>query len=539
MKPNYGFQNTCVESVIENLRNHGKCLLASAPASGKTEMAIKIIEKMAIKTVVSAHGTLVLSKQFSDRVKGYNKGKKSDLRITIPQAYSRHKHGTGGLFVVDEAHHYFYSKTVQNFIKKLKPDFILVMTGTPGIFNKTNDFPAVTVPTERLLDYQVISSPRIRLTGMELGIARNENGGRGIESNRGVCLIVDQIQSLHGKTIIACRNNKQMKKISNELNSRNLEHHSSSSKVDISSKEIDRFRNSKKQFLLVIRRATLGFSMNDLINIVDISYSLNVDLIFQLYNRVTRLGYERKRYIKICDNSMIDVYYGSLNFACAMVIDEYYRTYTPDNFRHIRTPHIKENVEKINNAFGRGKNGFTGINSFDIDIELLKYNYSHKGYETSIQNIVDTYSVGRISFDEAMSEARKHKGLPVFISKSPRYYRWFTLNGKLLDLYELYGMTKDLTLDGAKLKVSKLVNDGKSRTTIIKSKEGKWLYKHFPDVFDELVSEFEYTKKQIQEMCKNCTSSDDFQLRYLGVFISLIRKKKQQWVYDSFKSRVW
>ena len=88
MKPDYSFQKKCVERSVDMLKEHSRCLLACAPASGKTEMAISIIGKMRVKTIISAHGTLVLSKQFSDRIKDYNKGKLPNIQVTIPQALS-------------------------------------------------------------------------------------------------------------------------------------------------------------------------------------------------------------------------------------------------------------------------------------------------------------------------------------------------------------------------------------------------------------------------------------------------------------------
>ena len=51
--------------------------------------------------------------------------------------------GQDKLLIVDEAHHYYHSDMIQKIIKHYKPEYQLLLTGTPSPFVKSKEFTGV------------------------------------------------------------------------------------------------------------------------------------------------------------------------------------------------------------------------------------------------------------------------------------------------------------------------------------------------------------------------------------------------------------
>lgn len=462
-KPNYSFQKSIENQVFDILMKEGKCLLAAAPASGKSKMAAHIIKKFkasrktASKIVAFTHGSKVLQKQFISDLKkqGVICGEMHDgdnITVTLPHATRKYK-GKVDLLIVDEAHHFYYANMIQNFIKVVKPKYILVMTGSPGIFNATNDFKAVYVPTEFLLSKSVISNPDIRLESFNLDIDLNNYEDRTDSLERSfrfkqsqVSKAIRSIDKYKGKTIIVCKDIAHLRQVEKVLDKDNHSYVSSYYKNDVSSSNIERFRSDKTRYLLVVKRAVLGFSMDNLSNIIDFSGSMNIDFLFQLINRVTRLGFGKK-FIKICEKNMFDFHYLSLNSACALVIREYYETYTPQTVKNMQLPIDKSVLRDIKkNARKENK---TSIGAFTVDIEFLIKNHENKNIYaySSIKKIRSLYASNTSFYTiESASKLakscktpndfkRKHNGAYQFMLRDAReeYYLIFPTEEKLVD----------------------------------------------------------------------------------------------------------
>lgn len=382
-EPNYSFQKGVENEVIEILLREGKCLLAAAPASGKTQMSLNIIKRLNFKkTMIFAHGTIVLKKQYSDSLikVGMVHGLNEKITVSLPQSSKKYR-GSIDLLVVDEAHHFYYAKTVQAFIKSTKPRYILVMTGTPGIFNATRDFPAVYVPTEYLLSQSVISNPEIKLEAHNLKLSfgsynKEDNLKKSAKfKQHQVDEIVESLDQYKGKTIIVCKDLIHSRQVEKALVKRGEKVLLSNYKDDYKSVNIDKFRVGKTRYLLVIRRAILGFSMNNLSNILDFSGSMNVDFLFQLINRVTRIGIGKK-FIKVCEKNLFEYQYSALNAACALVIRDFYQTYTPQSINRLEFPMKREVLNGMNSEQRQTRT--LNDNMFSIDLEFLIRNYDNK-----------------------------------------------------------------------------------------------------------------------------------------------------------------
>ena len=92
-----------------------------------------------------------------------------------------------------------------------------------------------------------------------------------------------------GKTIWACRNQDMAEYIGKTLNAMGVKTVISCERVDKDSLEVERFRTEPDlKCLVVVNRASLGFNMEDLENVIDLTGSRNIDRTYQLYSRITR-----------------------------------------------------------------------------------------------------------------------------------------------------------------------------------------------------------------------------------------------------------
>lgn len=92
-----------------------------------------------------------------------------------------------------------------------------------------------------------------------------------------------------GKTIIACRSISLARQVVDYFNKRLVNAGLSTHENDLGSAEIERFKADKAMTLLVVvRRGVLGFNFPELLNLVDMTGTINIDRIFQMFARVVR-----------------------------------------------------------------------------------------------------------------------------------------------------------------------------------------------------------------------------------------------------------
>src|SRR5690606_5065256 len=98
------------------------------------------------------------------------------------------------------------------------------------------------------------------------------------------------------KTMIACRDHSQASAVYKYLqNNTKAKVVMSTHKDDYFSEEMESFRNDPDiKVLIVIRRGILGFDMSDLVNVVDMTGSRNIDRIYQLMARTMRKNDQHK-----------------------------------------------------------------------------------------------------------------------------------------------------------------------------------------------------------------------------------------------------
>lgn len=354
----YSFQPDKVAQSIENLEGHGRSLLAGGCGSGKTNMAIQIIDHFSgklddFKTLVLAHGQRHLRWQFTDRVAMLqNLGtannldffevtsciqtfpKEYNILVSIPQTVTNFKSQVD-LLVVDEAHHFYFAKTVQDIIERCRPKYVLCMTGTPSKFIAVGGWPIVSIPSEELAKHNVISDCNVSLKIFESGIdifayreqtIKDEYEEQILQASS--ALIDDMIKETHThKTLVACRFQSQAKLLKERVEKLGYSCGISTCETDARAKVIQKFVSGDVDVMFVVSRAVLGFDFSGLSTTLDFTFSLNPDSVIQLMSRVTRKSPYKKTFIKICPDLTAEVNYTVLGFVLSMMNKEVFEAY--------------------------------------------------------------------------------------------------------------------------------------------------------------------------------------------------------------------
>lgn len=388
MKPDYSFQTKLVSQCLEHLRNHssGGVVLASAPGAGKTEMSIEVIERWVEenkkKVLVLTHGQTVLRSQYFNRLQrkernfsfgmlnSKNPTSEDSVQVSLPHHFTdRDAHGYG-LIVVDEAHHFFSAPLVQRVLAANPGAKLLMLTGTPSPFVAMKKFPLVSFTASQLLEQGVITDPFIELVKTKLPFTlkdynvldslTDEAKFTSKQVNKSLDSALSQLLNTlttrlrgtrhperylkrlsgkklkkalskfdFGKTMVICHRQSQARDVVSYFEAKGISVLLSISDDDVGSAFIERFRTDSTKVLVVVNRATLGFDLPSLRNIIDLSMTHNPDRIFQALCRVVRRGLngEKKTFIKVTTDGLAELTYLVMSFVVALSLPEYYETF--------------------------------------------------------------------------------------------------------------------------------------------------------------------------------------------------------------------
>jgi hypothetical protein len=133
-----------------------------------------------------------------------------------------------------------------------------------------------------------------------------------------------------------CNNIRQSEYVKNYLDDIGLSSVISNSKNDTKSELIQDFKQNKINILIVVNRARLGYDDSDLINLIDMSGTLNPNLIYQMIARVLRGSNDtQKFYVRLTSkkdeslNSEI-----ATNLALMLTDKKYISTFNGKNFNN-------------------------------------------------------------------------------------------------------------------------------------------------------------------------------------------------------------
>lgn len=314
------YQAKLVAEVTEAFKTHDVVCLASAPGSGKTEMAIKIISQWQGKIAVSAHAQNILKAQFIERAAkwGLKTGKGTNITVFIPQ--SNPELPKLDLLVIDEAHEWYLAKTMKDIIKAKKPRKILLLTGTPSkllaMKVKTIFLPLMEVPQELWADLNIQTaecaynfknsdynqdgrlkrdtytslketkdSIKMMLEAMSRHLKLRGDMTDLFTKGAPAVDILNQID----KTIIACHNATQAGHVQDYFKKIGVKALLSTAEADRTSAEFTKFQaDPEARILIVLERGILGFNYLELMAFVDFTATRNPDLIYQMLMRVCR-----------------------------------------------------------------------------------------------------------------------------------------------------------------------------------------------------------------------------------------------------------
>jgi superfamily II DNA or RNA helicase len=393
------YQTETINKVKDSLSSQEITVLAACPSAGKTIMAINCIEDFLqknpnSKVIVLAHGTTILRTQFhdvleeikpdftyklADNFSEYDETKA--VNVCLPQTLNRKSLKKIDLLVVDEAHQfYFGEKMVKDIIKKTKPRRQLLLTGTPSIFIREKH-PIIPVTLNTIFDEGMVSDVYVEIATSSYNFDiydynQNDELKESIQFKDSetkktlddlIAKIVERLKSIRGneyvnllpewlptlkrlqKTMIACKSQRQAIQVKNYFDKIGVKSALSISDIDYDSVEIENFKADPDcLILIVVGRGILGFNYPELVNVVDMTTSMNVDRVYQLFCRVVRKHPNglQKLFFKVAPNTLSD-YYKYVMTGVLALSDEYYFThFNGKNFNDMQIPvrpHINGN----------------------------------------------------------------------------------------------------------------------------------------------------------------------------------------------------
>jgi superfamily II DNA or RNA helicase len=372
------YQTPKVIQVLNSLKS-SKVVFAGCPGSGKTEMAIYIIKKYideGKKVLVLAHSTNVLKDNFEDRWNNYF-NQNPNLTICIPQSYKKDKYD---LVIIDEAHENYLAKQVQLIVSDIPEQ--LLLTGTPSKFVGKEEYKIFAIAMADL-DRKFFSKTAIELVTTSYNWSEEDYNQNDelkttakiskLDTEKSIEIVLDKLieRVIHkkidaerfnkpnlltwikkvfssdvlGKTMIVCKRKKQADWVNNYLLSKGYKSNVSHAESDMDSKLFDDFKQGVYDVLVVVNRGRLGFSDDNLMNIIDMSGTKNPDLIYQMFARVVRGKQEQnKLFIKLspsgpAQNDLMSV---STQMALSLMFEEVITMFNGKNMNGMFIPVIKQ-----------------------------------------------------------------------------------------------------------------------------------------------------------------------------------------------------
>jgi hypothetical protein len=456
-------------------------VLAAGTSAGKTKITILDLEfyyknknnKNKTTLIVPASKT-ILRDNFKDDLEGMDKQKKlsftyriikdkKDIEkaledkvqviVCLPQTLLRNYKLLPKLdrFVLDEAHQWYFKKTIQNILKHTKPSNVLLLTGTPSRFIERGGFTFKFVPVMELFELGLVTNVKMEVVSSSYDFKRTDwfgafghlkegktNSKKQAEDallmvcNEMLKKLKNPIKGLHtlnnftsngvgklfnslSKTIIYTHSRKQATNFYNVLNTNKdlkgkvlLSH----SENDKNSEEFEKFRkNDEYQILIAVDRGRLGFNMPELFNIVDFTMTQSLDMLLQMYGRLLRKSdvdpNKTKIYFKVATKNTADYFVDLMTAMLCLTNMEWYSKYNGKNMGGIRIPKVLNGRRTNTNSSTTGRGTSTNRRTrpyvsieelgIPLDLKLFKQDVFH-----SSNSLFDT--VAWTTLDDARSE---------------------------------------------------------------------------------------------------------------------------------------
>lgn len=319
----------------------------------------------------------------------------------------------------DEAQYFYLAKMCQDLVKKIKPNYQLLMTGSVAKYNADlNKYIMKYVPVAELHRLGLVSNPRIELVQSSYDLKDTDYKSMfgNLKENK-TNSVAKNIQSLHSvakemvltlkntfpnlvtnkyygkrairifgdidKTIMICHSIPQAqcfyKILHKELKGKVLISHSKTEKEDWNN--FSKFKKDDTKLLIVVNQGRIGYSMKELFNIVDFSMSKDFEIIQQIVGRLLRISdlqpKKQKIYYKVSTVDLAKWYeYVMRCVMCLMHLD-WYSTYKGDKkqfkFPHMIRTQSNQNSKVKSNTKSKSNNRFKISEEFPLDLNYVNY----------------------------------------------------------------------------------------------------------------------------------------------------------------------
>ena len=384
-------------------------VLGLAPNGGKTEISIYALTELILKTpklsvLVLTHSTNVLKTNYTERLDGldvpfeYSTTFDNNVNVHVCLPNSEHLiKKRYDVLVVDEAHENYLAARVQRIVEFTKPTKQILLTGTPSPFIKKGGYKIFVIAANDIppqysakLQVELIATNYQWVKKFKSDLQIQKDASSDTKETRDALELIlaklfNRIKSRvspeefnnpsfltklknwafaykkMGKTLIVCRSIRQADDVYDILLENKVNAGLSHSENDPNSLVLNDFKSNMYDVLVVVDRAKLGYSDDDLFNIIDMSGTHNPDMIYQIFSRALRgTPEDQKYYLKVTTQE-----YGMMDFTTAcvsaalMLTDKKYKsTYDGTNFNGIRIPILKQlRNTPTNGGNGGGGNG--------------------------------------------------------------------------------------------------------------------------------------------------------------------------------------
>jgi len=363
-------------------------VLAFGTGGGKTFTTIMKLdlwysnpENKGTKTVIFPHATNVLRANFAKSIIKYGTVPFSycvvensdqieetfksgcEVIIVLPQTLRNYLDKVSKIdwLIVDEAHEWYNAPVYQTILNSLRPDYQMLLTGTPSQFNnRPEDFFYHHISVDMLRQAGKLGNAQVHIVASNYNQESSQDivGDGSVHSRvikasktesslyrvcKAMLNTLDKSQVIKGhnvvdtlfnnvdKTIIFCRTQSQAKRfytiLHKELNGKVLK---SLSEDGGDSSEFKTFEdNSDIKVLVLVRKGRLGFDMSNLYNIVDFTLTQSVDVISQMLGRILRPDDKGtiKHYYKVSPRNTVWHYQAIMSVVLRLTMQDAYMIY--------------------------------------------------------------------------------------------------------------------------------------------------------------------------------------------------------------------
>lgn len=492
-----------------------------------------------------------------------------DVLICLPMSlhYQLRKLPKFDNFILDEAHQWYFKDTIGLIIKKIKPKHQLLLSGTPSKFIQNGDkFNFQFVPIMELYDEGIITNAKIEIVSANYNVKNSDfismygnlKNNKNLNNNQSksaleyLCnLMLTKIKkrpkskfdvfNYLPKTIIFCHSIKQSKYFYKILNT-NLNTKGriliSNQIDDLGSENFKIFNNDKKKKVMIcVNRGRLGFSMNQLFNVVDFTLTKNIDVMLQIFGRLLRLSkhkLEEKTYYKISPHKDVFFYENIMNAMLCLTQYEWYTKFNGLNMGGIRIPLIRNpyqinqktkvisKIQREIREFDREKFGIPiDLNFFKkIDDINKKSKFNSVSYTSldDIKKVLYPTKRSRLPIDEIKKNALKYKTKTDFLKNDPksfydakRYNIFNEVCSHMIQLRKVY----DLKM------LKSISNKYSSLKDFYKNEPNAYSVANRMKVLPIITSHMlrkrtniKFTKSKVAELAKKCIGRKEFNIKY-------------------------